>query len=45
MKEKLTIPQIKRLTEPLKRTVAALFSDKIPSLPEIPDYRGENCKQ
>jgi hypothetical protein len=36
---KLTIPQLKRLANVLKRPVVAFFSDEIPSLPEIPDYR------
>jgi Zn-dependent peptidase ImmA (M78 family) len=36
---KLTIPQLKRLAEVLKRPIAAFFSDEIPSLPTAPDYR------
>jgi len=36
---KLTIPQLKRLAEVLKRPIAAFFSDEIPSLPTTPDYR------
>ena len=36
---KLTIPQLKRLAEVLKRPIAAFFSDEIPSLPAAPDYR------
>jgi len=36
---KLTIPQLKRLAEVLKRPIIAFFSDEIPSVPKTPDYR------
>jgi Zn-dependent peptidase ImmA (M78 family) len=36
---KLTIPQLKRLAKVLKRPIAAFFSDEIPELPKIQDYR------
>ena len=38
-KGKLTISQLKRLAEVLKRPIAAFFSDEIPSFPAAPDYR------
>ena len=36
---KLTIPQLKRLAEVLKRPIAAFFSDEVTPLPTMPDYR------
>jgi len=36
---KLTVAQIKRLAQVLKRPVAAFFSDEITPLPATPDYR------
>jgi Zn-dependent peptidase ImmA (M78 family) len=36
---KLTIPQLKKLANVLKRPIAAFFSNEIPSLPKTPDYR------
>ena len=36
---KLTIPQLKRLADVLKRPLVAFFSDEVPSLPKIQDYR------
>jgi len=36
---RITISQLKRLAEILKRPIAAFFSDEITPLPVIPDYR------
>jgi hypothetical protein len=38
-KGKLTIPQLKRLAEVLRRPIIAFFLNEIASLPDIPDYR------
>jgi len=35
----LTISQLKRLAEVLKRPIAAFFSDEIPPMPTVQDYR------
>ncbi|MGC8576268.1 MAG: ImmA/IrrE family metallo-endopeptidase [Caldisericum sp.] len=36
---RITLSQLKKLAGILKRPIAAFFSDEIPSLPVIPDYR------
>jgi Zn-dependent peptidase ImmA (M78 family) len=38
-KGEITIPQLKRLSEVLKRPLVAFFSDKVPELPRTIDYR------
>jgi transcriptional regulator with XRE-family HTH domain len=37
-KGEITIPQLKRLAEVLKRPLVAFFSDKVPELPRTIDY-------
>ncbi len=36
---RLTLSQLKNLARVLKRPIVAFFSDEIPELPDLPDYR------